>query len=189
MLNIKVRIDGRTPLLMNKFTTEAQQATVKGSGAITGAGDKGTPMEQAAAKTYQNEEGLYIIPQPNIYRSIMDGGSFFKMGKKQVTTQKTSLIPSCVDMVEIYYPLIHKEPRSKGTKSIERKEIKWLPRLQNDQVETEIMPLTWDTGGGIAIRSDPRRGERARSGQPHDLYSDQLRLRCEPVMPPQLGSG
>jgi len=51
-----------------------------------------------------------VIPAPNLFRCIIDAGTFFKAGKSKVTTQKTSLIPACVGIVGIELPLIHKEP-------------------------------------------------------------------------------
>jgi hypothetical protein len=53
-----------------------------------------------------------MIPQPNLFRCIIDAGIFFKAGKSKVTTQKTSLIPACVEIDGIELPLIHKEPWS-----------------------------------------------------------------------------
>ncbi len=117
MLNIKIRIDGKTPLLMNAFTVEAQDAATGGTSAAQ-TGDRGTPLEIATKKLYTDHEGTIIIPQPNIFKSIMEGGSFFKVGKRQVTTQKTSLIPSCVDMNEVYYDLIYKQPWTVDTRPV-----------------------------------------------------------------------
>jgi hypothetical protein len=38
-----------------------------------------------------------MIPQPNLFRCIIDAGTYFKAGKSKVTTQKSSLIPACVE--------------------------------------------------------------------------------------------
>lgn len=106
---IDVTIEGVTPLICNKFT-DAQLLAI-GSGSTTVfKGDKGTPLEQATAKLYKNDDGSLVIPQPNLFRCIIDAGTFFKAGKSKVTTQKTSLIPACVDIHGIDIPLKHKDP-------------------------------------------------------------------------------
>ena len=45
-----------------------------------------------------------------MFRCIIDAGKFFKAGKSKVTTIKSSLIPSCVDMAAISYPILHEDP-------------------------------------------------------------------------------
>lgn len=107
MFQIKVTIEGTTPLIMNRFTDHAQ---VQGEQGHTGAyrGDKGTPREQAEQKLYLGQDGKSIvIPQPNVFRCIIDGGCFFKVGRKMVTTKKESLIPAAVDMIGLEYLVIH----------------------------------------------------------------------------------
>src|SRR5687768_13407845 len=94
---IDIVIEGQTPLLLNKFTDAAAQKASGGTAAST-VGEKGTPREQAEQKLYIGQDGALVIPQPNLFRSIIDGGTFFKAGKSKVTTQKTSLIPACVDI-------------------------------------------------------------------------------------------
>ena len=117
-MRIKVSIDGTTPLLMCKFTDAAQE-TASGNGVVKAtSGDRGTPLEQAAACRYLDENGREIIPNPNILRAIIDGGEYFKSGRTKVTTQKTSLIPACVTLNEIYFPLRHKQPWKVDTRPV-----------------------------------------------------------------------
>lgn len=106
---ISVSIEGTTPLLCNKFTDAAMMAATNGSRS-SAIGDRGTPREQAESKLYVGHDGKFIIPQPNVLRCIIDGGKFFKAGKSKVTTIKSSLIPSCVDIQCIEVPIRHKEP-------------------------------------------------------------------------------
>jgi len=92
---INITIEGKTPLLMNKFTDAAQiRATEGTSGSVVG--DRGTPREQAAARVYTDEAGQPVMPQPNLFRCIIDAGKFFKAGKSKVTTQKSSILPACL---------------------------------------------------------------------------------------------
>ena len=106
MLDLNVEITGRTPLLMHAFTDEAMASATEGTRAAV-TGDKGTPREQAAASLYIGQDGHIVIPQPNLFRCIIDAGKFFKAGKSKITTLKTSLIPSCLDMPAVEYLLAH----------------------------------------------------------------------------------
>jgi hypothetical protein len=111
---IDVVIEGTTPLLCNKFGDSFGMDLPNG----TFKGDKGTPLEQATAKLYIGHEKKPIIPQPNVFRCIIDAGKFFKMGKSTVTTQKTSLIPACVAIEGIELPLEHKEQWQVDTRAV-----------------------------------------------------------------------
>lgn len=108
MKRISVTIQGKTPLLMNRFTDAAQMAATNGTRAASN-GDRGTPLEQAKVKLYTDEKGSIGIPQPNLVRCIIDGGTFFKAGKSKVTTQKSSLLCSCVDIPGMFIPVKSKD--------------------------------------------------------------------------------
>lgn len=114
---IDVTIEGTTPLIMNKFTDASQQA---GAAGHTGSmkGDKGTPKEQAEAKLYIGHDGKICLPQPNLFRCLIDAGIFFKVGKRQLTTGKSSLIPACVAVEGIELPLTVKEQWTVDTRAV-----------------------------------------------------------------------
>jgi len=108
MLYIHVSIEGVTPLLMNRFTEEAEVKVSSGTSAIH-LGNKGTPREQAAKKTYSDDKGNLYIPGPNIFACIIEAGKFHKAGKSKVTTKKSSLIPAGMALLEIICPLETKD--------------------------------------------------------------------------------
>ncbi|OSM07377.1 hypothetical protein MAIT1_04709 [Magnetofaba australis IT-1] len=81
-------------------------------------GDRGTPRETAEAKLYIGQAGKPMIPAPNLFRSIIDGGSFFKNGKSKVTTLKSSLIPACFAIEEFELPLKCKDPWMVDTRPV-----------------------------------------------------------------------
>lgn len=104
MKRIEIEIEGTTPLLMHRFTDQAaMQATSGTTQSITT--DHLPPREAAEEALYVDEKGKVIIPQPNLFRCIIDAGKFFKIGSNKITTQKTSYIPGAAAMNEIYYPL------------------------------------------------------------------------------------
>lgn len=115
---IRISIEGSTPLLLNRFTDAQAQAASSGN-RISTVGDRGTPLEIATQALYTSaQDGKPIIPAPNLLRCIIDGGSFFKAGKSKVTTQKSSMIPACVEMDEVEYPIVHKEPWTVDTRAV-----------------------------------------------------------------------
>lgn len=115
---IDVTIEGTTPLLCNRFTDAAAMAATGGDRPAAPAGDKGTPREQAEGKLYIGHNGKVMIPQPNIFRCIIDAGTFFKCGKNKVTTQKSSIIPACIEIQGIEIPIQHKDPWEVDTRAV-----------------------------------------------------------------------
>jgi hypothetical protein len=102
---VQVEITGTTPLIMNKFTDAAALKMEGGtSSAITG--DKGTPREQASKKVYVDEQGIVHVPGTNIFRAIIDAGVFHKAGRSKIPTQKSSLVPAAVNLVDLTCPLL-----------------------------------------------------------------------------------
>lgn len=104
MSTISVKIRGVTPLLMNRFSEEAEVKVSSGTSAVA-VGKKGTPREQAAKKCYSDAEGNLYIPGPNIFSCLIQAGKFHKTGKTKVTTTKSSLIPAGMAVREIVCPL------------------------------------------------------------------------------------
>ena len=116
-MRFKIEITGTTPLLCNRFTDEAAMKASGGTSVST-VGDKGTPQEQAEKRLYIGSNNKPMIPQPNVFRCIIDAGTYFKAGRSKVTTQKSSLIPACVEIDGIELPIKHKEPWSVDTRPV-----------------------------------------------------------------------
>jgi hypothetical protein len=117
MKDITCTIEGVTPLLCNRFTDAAMDAATSGN-RISTVGDRGTPREIAQSKLYAGHDGRPMIPQPNLFRAIIDGGTFFKAGKSKVTTLKTSIVPACLSIAEIEIPIEHREPWTIDTRAV-----------------------------------------------------------------------
>ena len=109
-MRIAITIEGVTPLLVNKFTDAAAQAATSGTRGSSAGADRGTPREIAEAKLYTDDQGRFVVPQPNLLRCLVDGGSFHKVGKKQLTTKENSLIYACADIAGLSIPIRHKQP-------------------------------------------------------------------------------
>lgn len=101
-MQVKVTIKGVTPLLMNAFNDA--EAMENGTSKVQ-IGDRGSPRDIAAKKVYRDEFGVVMIPGPNVFACLISAGKFHKVGKSKVTTQKTSLIPAGLTVVELALPL------------------------------------------------------------------------------------
>lgn len=115
---IRCTIEGTTPLICNRFTDEAMMSAESGTRAAITSG-KGTPLEQAQKKLYTSADGkTLILPQPNVFRCLIDAGIYVKVGKSRVTTQKSSLIPAGLDIEGTEIPLMHSEPWRVDTRAV-----------------------------------------------------------------------
>jgi hypothetical protein len=73
---------------------------------------------KAEPKLYVGTEKKPIIPQPNLFRCLIDAGTFFKAGRSKVTTQKNSLIPACIEIDGFEIPIEHREPWQVDTRPV-----------------------------------------------------------------------
>ena len=80
--------------------------------------DRGTPHEIATSKLYVGLNGKLMIPSPNLLRSIVDGGFFTKIGKKQITTARSSLLDACLAIDETEIKIVHKQPWKVDTRPV-----------------------------------------------------------------------
>ncbi|MEK1931061.1 MAG: hypothetical protein AAAC47_15020, partial [Pararhizobium sp.] len=117
-MKIGISIEGITALLCNRFTDEAAEAATSGTRSSIATTDRGTPIEIAASKLYHGLDGEVVIPQPNLLRCLVEGGRFHKVGKSQVTTQKSSMLFSCVDVEGATIPIIHEQPWRVDTRPV-----------------------------------------------------------------------
>ncbi len=97
---IKVKIKGKTPLLMCKFAESA----------LNGERDKNAlPREEAELLAYRGKKNNLIIPSHCIFSSIVEAGKHHKLGKNKVTTLKSSLVPAGMSILETECDLGTKE--------------------------------------------------------------------------------
>lgn len=108
-MKIDITIQGVTALLCNRFCDEAAERATSGTAVIANGGHRGTPREQAEKKLYLNDDDQPTIPQPNLLRCLIDGGRYFKAGKKQITTKNESLLYACLDIEGAEILIEHRE--------------------------------------------------------------------------------
>ncbi len=111
MKEISITIEGTTPLLMNRFTEEAQMKASGGT-SLSIVGDVGTPREQAIPKVYTDKVGVPVVPGPNIFSCLIEAGKFHKIGKSKVTTQRSSMVPAGMAVLEIECPVLNRDGKT-----------------------------------------------------------------------------
>lgn len=101
---IKATICGVSPLLCNRFTDAAAQAVSSNTSSVMH-GQKPAPREQAQARLYLDSKGKPVLPGTNLMRAIVNAGSFVKSGKSKLSTQRSSVIPAGMSVVEVELPI------------------------------------------------------------------------------------
>lgn len=128
---IDVEISGmRIGLLMHRLP-ESAEAALQGNSRSSIRTTKGTPREQAAEFLYQKDGKLYI-PGSTLFSALIGAGIFHKIGRKQVTTRDTSLVPAGLSVLE---------------------EFCWL---NTDKWEVDSRPIVNQTTGNRQICHRPR---------------------------------
>ena len=80
--------------------------------------DRGTPQEIAEGQLYLGLNGKPMIPQPNLLRCLVDGGQFFKAGRRQITTKESSLLVAAIDIEGTEIEIRHKQPWKVDTRPV-----------------------------------------------------------------------
>jgi hypothetical protein len=118
MKQISITLQGTTPLICNRFTDAAALKSSSGRTASMNSGDKETPLEIAEKKLYIGHDGKPMLPGMNVFRCLVEGGRFHKVGKKQVTTLKNSVLYSCASIDDIEVRICHKQPWKVDTRAV-----------------------------------------------------------------------
>jgi len=180
-MQIEVTITGISPLLMNRFTDEAEVATSSGHSPAVCNGSRGTPREQAERTAYRDPTtGDLYLPGPNIFASIIDAGRFHKIGKNKLTTQASSLVPAGLLVLDMMVPLGTKEfevdsrrivnPATRGARLRHRARLdKWEARFTLEVDETmfsaDFVRLLVDDAGKKVGICDFRPAKRGPFGR------------------------
>lgn len=99
----KMTLAGISGLLMNRFH-EAAQASVPGgtnkhSSSVKGK-DGGLPRAIAELKVHKTPEGAPCLPSTMLFACLVNAGSLIKVGRKQLSTKESSLVPAGIQIVE-----------------------------------------------------------------------------------------
>ena len=88
MTPFSVKIEGQTPLLVNRFHEEAQAEATSG---VHSRKEKLSPEEDAENRLYKNEAGIYF-PAENLRQSIIAAAGRHKIGRRSASSDVAAAI-------------------------------------------------------------------------------------------------
>lgn len=106
MIQVRAYCKGvrRKPLLMNKATDEVLES--QRTGVSLPKKRDWTREEEAASKLYRDEGGRIGFPGDNLFSCMVAAGRYVQLkGKTNISTVKSTLLPSFLDIVEDFLPL------------------------------------------------------------------------------------
>lgn len=106
MYLLKVKIEGVTPILFNRFNEADLVGTTK---TRPKANTEESEREAALKTAHIDENGELFLPFEMLFSCIMAAGKFEKLGKSKITTIKSSLVPAGVSIVEKRIPFNTKD--------------------------------------------------------------------------------
>lgn len=101
MLEIKIECEGLSPFLMNPATDELLEELRTG---VRAPRVRDLPPEKEAEKKLIKQDGKIGIPAQYLYSCLIEAGRYNKLGKKQISTKDSSLIPSFLWIKELFFP-------------------------------------------------------------------------------------
>lgn len=103
---VAITIQGIYALLCNGFTDAAVEKLRRGSSAAISSRNNLEPREEAEQKLYKDSEQRPIIPGSNVFSMLVASGVFIKIGRKALTTMKSSLVPAILSIDELELPIL-----------------------------------------------------------------------------------
>jgi len=110
MKTINVQLTGTTPIMFHRFTEEAQKDATKGERVSVKGSKSQKPKKIAERFLYIGKNKKPVVPQSMLMAAFMSAGKLFKVGKRQISTQKTSLLPGFISISEFEVPVTHEQP-------------------------------------------------------------------------------
>lgn len=109
--HVKIRIEGISPLLVHAIPQSLLFPDPGGKQVYTGA--KPTPREEADASLYKatvKGKDIPVIPGQNLFKCLIEGGKFHKIGRSKVTTRDSSLVPAAITLLDMVIPIEFEAP-------------------------------------------------------------------------------
>ncbi len=106
MQRFNIRLEGRTPLLINKMSEDQLLALhTKDRSKFTASKD---PRETANSKLYlTHDTKAPYLPSEMVMACFIGAGLYLKLdGKRQMSTAKSTLLPGFISIEQVYMPLL-----------------------------------------------------------------------------------
>ncbi|MBP9855702.1 MAG: hypothetical protein KBC48_00120 [Candidatus Pacebacteria bacterium] len=109
--NVKVKIKGVSPYLMNPMTEDILDELRTGNRAPI---MKDRPVEEISQRKLCTESGKIGIPVENLLACMAEAGRKVKHGKDQISTAKTTTMYSLLSVEETFLPFTNLVPENDG---------------------------------------------------------------------------
>ena len=113
MATIKIEATGISPLMMSRITDESMLSMAEGHRKVS-TPDDDQPRQQAEKRLYLSSNGtkkpVPVIPHDNLFRCLIEGGRFHKVGRNKVTTQKSSILAGAMTLHGSEFAVEHQKP-------------------------------------------------------------------------------
>lgn len=107
---IRVKIEGISPLLMNRMTEDQVLALRTKRKPAKSKTTEETPREEAARKMYVDADKAPYVPTENLMSCLIGAGTYVRLdGKRQMSTSKSSIVPGFLGLHESHLPLTPSE--------------------------------------------------------------------------------
>lgn len=107
MERVNVRIEGVSPLLMNRMTEAELEGLRTKEKKKFKASPPADPREQAKPKAYLDQNGHPYLPCENYMACLIGAGMYIKLdGKRQMSTSKSTLLPGFMALENAVLPLL-----------------------------------------------------------------------------------
>ncbi len=104
MIRVYAVCQGISPILMNRMTDETLDSLITG---VRKPVQKDRPFEEVAEeKIYRDEQGNTGVPSENLFACLAEAGRSVKLGKKQISTASSTILPSFLSIEELFLPFI-----------------------------------------------------------------------------------
>jgi len=113
MKRIKVKVNGTSPLLMNRMPIEALEGLRDKTKKRKFSTRPKDPRQEAEPKIYKTEQDKPYIPTENLMSALISAGVYIRLdGKRQLSTQKSTLVPGFLDIETPYLLLTNGSKKS-----------------------------------------------------------------------------
>lgn len=107
MNRVIVRVEGVSPLLMNRMTEAELEGIRTKEKKKFKAAPPADPRDQAAPKVYTTKDGNPYIPAENFMACLIAAGMYIKLdGKRQMSTSKSTLLPGFMTLETPWLSLV-----------------------------------------------------------------------------------
>ena len=104
MIRVHAVCQGVSPLLMNPMDEATLDSLITG---VRLPKVKDRPFEEMAEeKIYRGDDGTIGIPAVNLFACLVEAGRRVKLGKTQISTKESTILPSFLTIEEFFLPFI-----------------------------------------------------------------------------------